>query len=109
MLSGSSEILSFQPPENEFKTEHYRRINYANKHHGRGTPTKGWKTDRGRIYIILGEPQEIQKCEHETEIIPTEIWFYQGKVELGPPECLLCGLYQKRYCQRLGALQSSQG
>jgi GWxTD domain-containing protein len=72
-------------PENELKTEHYRRINYVNKHFGRGTPTKGWRTDKGRIYIVLGEPQEIQKFEHETEIIPTEIWFYQGMVELGLP------------------------
>ncbi len=72
-------------PENELKTEHYRRINYVNKHFGRGTPTKGWRTDKGRIYIVLGEPQEMQKYEHETEIIPTEIWFYQGKVELGLP------------------------
>jgi len=72
-------------PENEFKTEHYRRVNYVNKHFGRGTPTKGWRTDKGRIYIILGDPQEAQKYEHETEIIPTEIWFYQGKVELGLP------------------------
>ena len=72
-------------PENELKAEHYRRINYVNKNFGRGTPTKGWRTDKGRIYIILGEPQEIQKYEHETEIIPTEIWFYQGMVELGLP------------------------
>ncbi len=38
--------------ENEFKEEHYRRIAYANEHYASGIP--GWKTDRGRIYIIYG-------------------------------------------------------
>lgn len=43
--------------ENEFKEEHYRRIAYANKHWGGNLP--GWKTDRGRIYIRYGPPDEI--------------------------------------------------
>ena len=37
-------------PENEFKEEYYRRIAYANEHYASGIP--GWKTDRGRIYIM---------------------------------------------------------
>ncbi len=46
-------------PENEFKDEHYRRIDNANKRFGRaGFP--GWKTDRGRIYIIYGPPDEVE-------------------------------------------------
>ena len=44
-------------PENEFKEEHYRRIAYANEHFAAGMP--GWKTDRGRIYIMYGPPDEI--------------------------------------------------
>ena len=43
--------------ENEFKTEHYRRIAYANQWFGRDVPGAGWRTDMGRIYIILGEPK----------------------------------------------------
>ena len=39
-------------PENEFREEHYRRIAYANEHFAAGKP--GWKTDRGRIYIMFG-------------------------------------------------------
>jgi GWxTD domain-containing protein len=42
--------------ENEFKEEHYRRIAYANERFSSGIP--GWKTDRGRIYIIWGPPDE---------------------------------------------------
>src|SRR6201993_1458895 len=45
-------------PENEFKEEHYRRIAYANEHFAAGIP--GWKTDRGRIYIIWGQPDQIE-------------------------------------------------
>ncbi|MGB7497227.1 MAG: GWxTD domain-containing protein [Candidatus Acidiferrum sp.] len=45
-------------PGNDFKEEHYRRIAYANEHFASGIP--GWKTDRGRIYIIWGAPDEIE-------------------------------------------------
>ncbi len=44
--------------ENEFKEEHYRRIAYANERFASGVP--GWKTDRGRIYIIWGPADEIE-------------------------------------------------
>jgi GWxTD domain-containing protein len=44
--------------ENEYKEEHYRRIAYANEHYASGIP--GWKTDRGRIYIMYGPPDEIE-------------------------------------------------
>jgi len=43
---------------NEFKEEHYRRIAYANQHYASGVP--GWRTDRGRIYITFGKPDEIE-------------------------------------------------
>jgi GWxTD domain-containing protein len=42
--------------ENEYKEEHYRRIAYANEHFASGIP--GWRTDRGRIYIQYGPPDE---------------------------------------------------
>ena len=45
-------------PENTYKEEHYRRIAYANEHYASGIP--GWKSDRGRIYIMYGAPDEIQ-------------------------------------------------
>src|SRR6516162_1498058 len=45
-------------PDNDFKEEHYRRIAYANEHFAAGIP--GWKTDRGRIYIVWGKPDEIE-------------------------------------------------
>lgn len=44
--------------ENEYKEEHYRRIAYSNERYASGIP--GWKTDRGRIYITFGPPDEIE-------------------------------------------------
>ncbi len=44
--------------ENEYKEEHYRRIAYTNERFASGIP--GWKTDRGRIYITFGPPDEIE-------------------------------------------------
>lgn len=44
-------------PENTYKEEYYRRIEYANEHYASGVP--GWKTDRGRIYITWGPPDEV--------------------------------------------------
>src|SRR6184192_1013428 len=45
-------------PDNDFKEEHYRRIAYANEHFAAGIP--GWKTDRGRMYVMYGKPDEIE-------------------------------------------------
>jgi GWxTD domain-containing protein len=74
--------------ENEFKEEHYRRIAYANDHYASGIP--GWKTDRGRIYIKYGPPDEIEAHPSggtyerpmeegggETSTYPFEDWRYR--------------------------------
>src|SRR5215471_12545385 len=45
-------------PDNDFKEEHYRRIAYANEHFASGIP--GWKTDRGRLYIMWGPADEVE-------------------------------------------------
>ncbi|MGA7290397.1 MAG: GWxTD domain-containing protein, partial [Terriglobales bacterium] len=74
--------------ENEFKEEHYRRIAYANEHFAAGIP--GWKTDRGRMYIVFGPPDEIdahpsggtyerpmEEGGGETSTYPFETWRYR--------------------------------
>src|ERR1700693_248775 len=45
-------------PDTDFKEEHYRRIAYANEHYASGIP--GWKTDRGRMYIMWGPADEVE-------------------------------------------------
>ena len=74
--------------DNEFKDEHYRRIEYANEHFPAGKP--GWMTDRGRIYIVYGPPDEIESHPSggtyerpmeegggETSTYPFEDWRYR--------------------------------
>ena len=62
---------------NEFKDEHYKRIEYANHNFGHISALPGWKTDRGRIYIILGPPKNIEQYDSVNNVNPVEIWFYQ--------------------------------
>ena len=62
--------------ENEFREEHYRRIAYANEHWASFVP--GWKTDRGRIYIQYGPPDEIDShpSGDASSSAPFERWLY---------------------------------
>lgn len=71
--------------ENEFRTEHYRRLEYAIKVLGRESSRPGWRTDRGRYYIILGEPAEIQRYDGYAELVGTELWIYRGQPGDGLP------------------------
>ena len=79
---------------NEYKEEHYRRIAYANERFPSGMP--GWRTDRGRIYIIHGPPDQITsragggfyaRPMHEgggvTSTYPFETWRYRYIEGLG--------------------------
>ena len=74
--------------ENEYREEHYRRIAYANERFASGLP--GWKTDRGRIYIIHGEPagkegnpaggahyRSFEEGGGRTVVYPFEKWRYR--------------------------------
>ena len=74
-----------ETPRNEYEEEHYRRLNYANSTFGRATPLPGWKTDRGRIHILLGEPRNIEQYTNVNGVYPVEIWFYLGDESLGLP------------------------
>jgi len=72
-------------PDNAYRTEHYRRIEYANQYFGHVSHTEGWRTDMGRVYITLGEPQQRQKLLGLQKITPMEIWFYQNSNPALPP------------------------
>jgi len=82
-------------PANEFKEEHYQRVQHANYTFGRSAPIPGWKTDRGRFYILLGEPNDIERFTGETEIYNSEIWFYQGLARYGLPAGFHLVFFQK--------------
>src|SRR6266849_4629852 len=72
-------------PENSYKNEHYRRIEYATQYFGHVSHTEGWRTDMGRIYITLGEPAQRQKLLGLQKITPMEIWFYSNSSRAVPP------------------------
>jgi len=97
--------------ENEYKEEHYRRIAYANEHYAAGMP--GWRTDRGRIYIMYGPPTSIdshpmggpyQRSAEEgggqTTTFPFEVWRYRylegigQEIEIEFVDDCGCGAYE---------------
>lgn len=65
-------------PTNEYRDEIYRRIAFANARFGIGSGLEGWRTDRGRTYITLGEPQQKEVFRNAANLYPLEIWFYGG-------------------------------
>lgn len=72
--------------DHDFKTEHYRRMVFANEKYGGQIP--GWKTDRGRIYVLFGPPDSVELVadqraagnganqETATHLCPAERWHY---------------------------------
>jgi|KBSMisStaDraftv2_1062788.scaffolds.fasta_scaffold03837_3 GWxTD domain-containing protein len=96
--------------ENEFKEEHYRRMAYANEHFAAGIP--GWKSDRGRIYIMYGPADEIESHPSggsyerpmdegggQTSTYPFEDWRYRYLEDIGQEiiiefvDTCMCGDY----------------
>ena len=96
--------------DNEFKDEHYRRIEYANEHFAAGV--QGWRTDRGRMYIVYGPPDEIESHPSggqydrpmeegggQTSTYPFEDWRYRHIDGIGEQvimefvDTCMCGEY----------------
>jgi GWxTD domain-containing protein len=63
---------------NEFRDEHYRRMEHSDRVYGRETPIPGWMTDRGKMYILLGEPRDRESFLAAPGIYPAEVWFYEA-------------------------------
>lgn len=70
---------------NSYKEEHYRRLAYANEHFGNAKYEDGWRTEMGRIYIILGPPKQRAPYHEQANMRPMEIWFYEGNHPALPP------------------------
>ncbi len=67
--------------ENTFKEEHYARFVYANERFAAGAP--GWKTDRGRVYIVYGPPDEIEQHPGSAGMYPHQVWRYKYMKGIG--------------------------
>jgi len=59
---------------NPVREEYYRRVRYANRHFGDGM--EGWRTDRGRIYILYGPPDSIERTMDQN-MRNYEVWIYE--------------------------------
>ena len=62
--------------QNELMQEYYYRVEYANTHFS--TNRNGWETDRGRIFILYGEPSDVEQHPFEINSKPYEVWYYNA-------------------------------
>ena len=70
-------------PGNVQKAEYFKRVDYANEHFKSGYKD-GWKTDRGRVFIVYGPPDDVERHANEINMKPYKTWTYhsiQGGVE----------------------------
>ena len=81
-------------PENEYKEEIQKRFEHVNKYFAAGRP--GWMTDRGRIWIILGEPRSYDRFPGTTGIVPCEVWYYYTDGAKNLPTHFGLVFFQKR-------------
>lgn len=72
-------------PENEYRDEHYRRIEQANRLFGPGATRAGYLSERGHYYILLGEPLRVERFVGGNDVVTSEIWFYNGDTSQGFP------------------------
>jgi GWxTD domain-containing protein len=83
-------------PDNPYRIEHYRRLQYADEHFGVPSRENGWQTDMGRIYITLGEPKQKARYVTQSEIRGMEIWFYSSTHPALPPYFYIV-FYEKNF------------
>jgi len=82
-------------PENEYKDELIKRFQYVNEFLGRTVAREGWRTDQGRIYMILGPPQGIERFDGTQGIVPCVAWSYYGDTRKDLPPQFSLLFYQR--------------
>ncbi len=84
-------------PENEYKDEIVKRYQYVNQQFGKGhsTTREGWRTDMGRIYMVLGAPQSTEHFEASIGLVPCQAWTYYGDSRKGLPPQFILLFYQR--------------
>ncbi|HUU45812.1 MAG TPA: GWxTD domain-containing protein [Acidobacteriota bacterium] len=72
-------------PENEFRDEHLRRMNLANDRFSVGFRDRsdGWRSDRGRVYIVYGPPDQVERSPFTPDRPPAEQWSYDNLPQQG--------------------------
>jgi len=64
--------------ENEFRNEYFKRIEYADKSFSSLINKKGYKSDRGRVFVTYGKPSEISRYPNSDDSYPYEVWYYES-------------------------------
>ncbi len=64
-------------PLNEDREQYEERVHYANQEF-RTAYREGWQTDRGRVYILFGKPDGIERYASEADTKPYQIWTYDN-------------------------------
>ena len=82
-------------PENEYKEELMKRFRYCNEFYSRGTTREGWKTDMGRIHMILGPPASVEHFEATIGLAPCYSWSYYGDARRNLPPQFILLFYQR--------------
>lgn len=72
---GRDEIVETQ--ENETFIKYFARVEQANQKYT-AMKKEGWKTDRGRVFLIYGEPSEVERYPNQLDSKPYEIWQYHN-------------------------------
>jgi len=83
-----------ETPANEYKEEMLKRFGHVNKHFASSRP--GWMTDRGRIWMILGEPSSTDRYPGKTGLVPCEVWYYSTDGSKGLPSYFGLVFFQKK-------------
>lgn len=82
-------------PENEYKDELLKRFKYVNEFYGRGTTREGWRTDMGRIHMVLGPPASVEHFEATIGLVPCISWSYYGDARKDLPPQFILLFYQR--------------
>ena len=82
-------------PQNEYYDEYQRRLEHVARMFSRDTPREGRETDRGRMYLMLGEPTTIKRLHNTREAVPVEIWWYHANPKLGIPPFFSLAFFQR--------------
>lgn len=62
---------------NETQALFVSRVEFATRRFGGMEP--GWQTDMGRIYILYGEPDRVERVSRDADRAASEIWYYSHR------------------------------
>jgi len=84
-------VRDYKPetPQNEYKLEYYKRLHYVQTHF------QGMRSDRGRIYMILGKPTEVNNYSGSERVVDCELWTYYAEGRPGLPPVVNLLFYKR--------------